>query len=451
MGKTYKLKNQIGSLLILGAGVFLRLVYVCFGTIYDRQYDIGMIDISAGAPVSGGHLGYIQYLYHNLRLPDMDPTTVYQFHHPPLHHFVSALWMRFMGLFSTDTHFIEESIQIIPLVCSIIILLTLKSIVKEFNLSSRAENFVMAIFAFHPSLILLSGSVNNDCGSLMFTFLTILYTIRWMKKKTTKNILGMALFLGLGISTKQNVAELAFPIAVVFIFALVHSIVSKKGEKPAPGNLLGQYFVFGFVSIPLGMWFYIRNLVKYNVSLTWVYELPKDSWQYVGDYPLINRYLWPIPAEMVDNLKHFKIGCGYNTWMQIIRTSVLGEWDMASVGRPIKFLAVMLMLLGALLAFWAFLSFMRNFLFTKKQDWNKVFFLLTYLTVMAFYLGFSYKYPQECSMNFRYITVTLLFPAVGLGMSYQKTKKTATSTMNILLSLFGICSVAMTAVWCFNL
>lgn len=451
MSKAYKLKNKIGSLLILGAGVFLRLVYVCFSTIYDRQYDIGKIDIAAGAPVSGGHLGYIQYIYHNLRLPDMDPTTVYQFHHPPIHHFISALWMRFIGLFSTDTHFIEESIQIIPLICSIIILLTLKEIVEEFGLSSKAENFVMAVFAFHPALILLSGSVNNDCMALMFTFLVILYTIRWMKRKTAKNILCMALFLGLGISTKQNVAELAFPIAVVFIFALVNSIVSKKSNKASFSSLLGQFLGFGFVSIPMGMWFYIRNLIKYNVSLVWVYELPKDSWQYVGDYPLINRYLWPIPSEMVDNLTHFKIGCGYNTWMQIIRTSVLGEWDMATVGRPIKFLAVLLMLLGAILAFAAFISFFRNFLFTKKQDMNKVFFLLSYLVVMAFYLGFSYKYPQECSMNFRYIAVTLLFPAVALGMTYQKAKRTAYMTMNILLSLFAICSIAMTAVWCLNL
>ena len=53
---------------------------------------------------------------------------------------------------------------------------------------------------------------------------------------------------------------------------------------------------------------------------------------------------------MLDNLRQFKLGCGYNVWMQIIRTSVLGEWDMADVGRSVKVLAVLLMLVGALLA-----------------------------------------------------------------------------------------------------
>ena len=50
---------------ILAAGCMLRLFYVLFSTIYDRQYDIGMIDLDAGHTVTGGHLAYIQYLYEN--------------------------------------------------------------------------------------------------------------------------------------------------------------------------------------------------------------------------------------------------------------------------------------------------------------------------------------------------------------------------------------------------
>ena len=34
---------------------------VFFSTSYDRQYDIGMIDLDAGHTVTGGHLAYIQY------------------------------------------------------------------------------------------------------------------------------------------------------------------------------------------------------------------------------------------------------------------------------------------------------------------------------------------------------------------------------------------------------
>lgn len=84
---------------ILAAGCMLRLFYVLFSTIYDRQYDIGMIDLDAGHTVTGGHLAYIQYLYENWKLPDFDPTSVYQFNHPPLHHYLCALWMKLCSLF----------------------------------------------------------------------------------------------------------------------------------------------------------------------------------------------------------------------------------------------------------------------------------------------------------------------------------------------------------------
>lgn len=76
------------------AGIVLRVIYCLGTTIFERQYDAGTIALDAGHRVSGGHLAYIQYLYENGRLPDFNPTTVYQFHHPPLFHAAAALWMR---------------------------------------------------------------------------------------------------------------------------------------------------------------------------------------------------------------------------------------------------------------------------------------------------------------------------------------------------------------------
>ena len=120
------------GLYALVAGCFLRLFYVIFSTIYDRQYDIGMIDLDAGHTVTGGHLAYIQYLFENGHLPDFDPTSVYQFNHPPLHHAVSALWLKFASLFLKDTAVLEESLQVVPFLCSLLILavLALRSIIK---------------------------------------------------------------------------------------------------------------------------------------------------------------------------------------------------------------------------------------------------------------------------------------------------------------------------------
>ena len=122
MEKVGKRTDRIKMDVILAAGCMLRLFYVLFSTIYDRQYDIGMIDLDAGHTVTGGHLAYIQYLYENWKLPDFDPTSVYQFNHPPLHHYLCALWMKLCSLFISNTDVLEESIQVVPFVCSLLIL-----------------------------------------------------------------------------------------------------------------------------------------------------------------------------------------------------------------------------------------------------------------------------------------------------------------------------------------
>lgn len=445
--------NRISSAAIIGAGVLLRFIYVLRSTIYDRQYDIGMIDLDAGHTVSGGHLAYIQYLFENMRLPDVNPTTVYQFHHPPMHHFLSALWMKFLSIFISNTDVLEESIQVIPFVCSLIIIYCAVRIFKMFGMSGFAFKAALLIVCFHPSLILLSGSVNNDCMALMFTTLVILFALKWIESRKTFDIILTAVFLGLGISTKQNVAEFAFPLAIVFLCILIKTLKNKDNI----GKLIIQYILFGVISIPLGMWFYIRNLIKYGVSILWVYELPTDSWQYTGNIPVVNRFLWPVPSEMIDNLKNFKIGCGYNVWMQLMRTSVLGEWDMASVGTGIKAVAVLLMLAGAFVAVVAFVYFVRamlpgfkNACETAINPMFKIFIVTGYVSVMLSYMIFAYKYPQQCSMHFRYIEITILLPTVGLGLVYGKSDKRWLKIFRCLyLGAFSLLSVIMCFVWSF--
>lgn len=466
-------KKPVALPVILGAGGLLRLFYVCFSTIYDRQYDIGMIDLDAGHTVSGGHLAYIQYLYENWRLPDFDPTTVYQFHHPPLHHFICAAWMKICSIFIADTSTLEESIQVVPFVCSLLILWFMLRLLRQLGMKDKAVCFVMALFAFHPALVLLSGSVNNDCMALLFTLMCVYYTVEWSRRPAIGNILKIALSISLGMLVKQNVAEMAFPIAAVFLYVLV----CRWRQEGFPGKLAAQFAVFVAVSIPIGMSFYLRNLIRFGTDLIWVYELPSDSWQYTGNVPVINRFLWPIPSEMVDNLLHFKIGCGYNVWMQIVRTSVLGEWDMADVGRGVKLLAVFLMLFGAVLAFAALCCFVRVFVLSggkspaaqdvcsngqspvqRAEDGKeklqvdmpvRVLYVGSYLVNMICYFVFAYRYPQECSMHFRYIEITLLFPAAALGLMLQETGCVWLRRLaSAVLGCFALCSVLMIGVWC---
>jgi|GEM_PF-402059 len=536
------LKERLPEYLIWAAGVFLRLLYVLNSTIYDRQYDVGMIDLAAGHTVSGGHLAYIQFLYENGHLPDMDPTLVYQFNHPPFHYTISALWLRLASCFIGNTAQLEESLQMIPFLCSLALMVVLAKLLRIFEIKSSARCFAAAVFAFHPALILLSGSVNNDCMGLLFSALCFFEAVMWYKavmgnssdfsgggsiekRSAWRHIICLAISMGLGIMTKQSVAIMAFPVGILFLYMMIlvlpewHKPYKQETEAPCDtavsshttwitlSELVRQYVIFLIISVPLAMWFYIRNSVRYGTPLVWVYTLPEDSWQYTGNASVVNRLLWPNISEFAANLRKFQIGCGYNVWLQVMRTSVLGEWDMANVSRSIKVAALLLMLAGgalgvittALMISEIILGSketlsnlrMRHFIkfqmkkkeansldvvrynskentgynseesirYTSKENNAAVmnwFSFGAYVIHMLFFLKFAYDYPQECSMNFRYITFCLIPPVLAAARYLQREESSRTGRKVIkhfiytMTVLFCLLSVIMVIVWCFE-
>ena len=440
-------KDRMRISAIFLAGCLLRLFYVLQSTIFQRQYDIGNIDLSVDHTVSGGHLAYIQYLYQQGHMPDFDPTLVYQFHHPPLHHLLSALVLKLFAPFIKDNSSLYETLQIIPFLCSIAILWYGYKIMKRLSGNRKALELGLLILAFHPALVLLSGSVNNDALSLLFMLLCIEYTWAWSESHSLKDILKAALAVSLGIMTKQSVALMAFPMAIVFIYEWIKE-AKRTGKKT---SFLFQYAVFLVVSLPIGLWFYIRNLVLFHVPIVWVYELPTDSWQYTGNIPVVNRFLWPDIREFVDGLRHFQLGCGYNIWIQIMRTSVLGEWDMAEVSRGIKLLAMLLMVVGFALAAVVLACDLLTLLRRKRYQVKvppMILLVGTYVVQFFAYFKFYYEYPQECSMNFRYIEINLLVSVLLLVVYRTYCRK---NWMLILLQVTTVCfcivSTAMVCVW----
>ena len=80
----------------------------------------------------------------------------------------------------------------------------------------------------------------------------------------------------------------------------------------------------------------------------------------------------------------------------------------------------------------------------------RVLFLVGYVSVMVSYLMFAYKYPQQCSMHFRYIEITILFPTVALAMSYATIgNRKMRNIWDFVVTVFAVLSVLMCCVWCF--
>ncbi len=175
-----------------------------------------------------------------------------------------------------------------------------------------------------------------------------------------------------------------------------------------------------------------------------------DTWQYTGNVSVINRFLWPDMGELFNNLKSFQIGCGYNVWIQIMRTSVLGEWDMANVGKGVKAVATLLMFVAFFMAIVSFVAFVRVLIKRKKYHMpvtTWILFGIGFIVVFASYLKFAYDYPQQCSMHFRYITIEMLFTITALGMWKENNKKSINRLLTVLTVVFCVLSVGILTAW----
>ena len=77
---------------------------------YEQAYEFNSENIG-----SGGHMYYIMLLYKDFHLPD---SAGGQYYHPPLHHLISAVWLRVMDVFPLNAMQKIESLQILSFIYS---------------------------------------------------------------------------------------------------------------------------------------------------------------------------------------------------------------------------------------------------------------------------------------------------------------------------------------------
>lgn len=438
-------------------GIIIRIFYVMFSKVVEsRQYDLG-----TAAPLENkltGHLGYIYYLNINHHFSDFDPRMVYQFFHPPLHHIIEAGWMSIINLFTNDQKIIVEWLQIPTCIYSCLILFAVYGIVKELKLGDTACLTIMSIIAFQPTLIFMAGSLNNDGLSFMFQFFSIYLTIKWVNqmnadeyRKSISTIVFLALSIALGMLTKLSTAMIAVPIAFVFLYVFIKKWIDSK-KFPLP--IFGQYMLFGIICVPLGLSWAVRCYIRFNMPLNYVNKLPVDSWQYVGDHSLMERFFIPNPLTLLSNLSHGSIGMGENMWVQMFRTAALGECDLGSFPLIAKLLLLMMIVVNFAVALIAFIYFIKTMILgkstTKIIAVNRTFLIGTYLLLFAFFVNFCYNYPHECTMNFRYIVPTVLIPSIGLGIAMDDMKQSKLFRLiNISILGYVMFSIITILIWSF--
>ena len=424
-------------------GIVIRFIYVLYTGSSDRQHDVGYFNHT------WGHANYIEYWYKNgLKLPDFDVRNFWQYYHPPLHHWLMAAFLRILT--SLDIAYAKacEALQMLPLLYSSLTMIVSYRIFRLVKLKGAPLIAATAIVCFHPTFIFFAGSFNNDMLLMLFMMGSILWGLRWYREPTFGNIVPLALCIGLGMMTKLSGWMVAPAVAFLLIAVLIRNI-----KKPL--KYIGQYALFGVISVPLGLWWQIRNLIKFNVPLTYVPFLNTQDPIYMGDLSVGTR-LFGISGESLGYVydAFTYLDAPYNEsnpTLGLFKSAAFGEGNNSINDThfpQIRITGPILFWISVVLFLICFVCFIVSMI-KKSENINGVerfYFTLLFAVILGCYYWFCFAYPFTCTFNIRYAMPLIPLCAMGLAMVTQRTlssKKAAATWFRRVMYALTAASCAM--------
>lgn len=440
-------------IILFFAGLLLRFAYALYTSVTTRQHD------NYGFDSDSGHGGYIKYIYeHNLALPDFDVSTKDQFYHPPLFHFICAAWWKILSMFGVSDAACQSSMKTLTLFYSTSSLILCYLLLEKFNVKKVYLVAAFAIIAFNPTFVIFSASLNNDVLSVTFMLAALYFAFCWREKKSFKNIIFTALAIGLGMNTKTSAYMIAFPVGVIFIYALTENGDFKKDFK----KYLPEFAVFLLICAPIGLWWNVKNSIKYNMSIAYVQRLSNDSWQYVGSHSVFERLFDFSPKHFSSVFDQWtnrgeKLYNEYNPLISLLKTSCFGEYINDYSYPAISIWAVILFysnLILALCGVAAGVYIVVRSVKEKKFEQTEVALLVGYAFMLLNYYVFCFSYPHHCTENIRYVSPLIAYGLLFIGIAGERlevnlqkntVKLSIKTALSLIVALYALSSVTMFA------
>ncbi len=437
-------------------GFLIRWFYILYTSIYERQHDVAYFD-------QDGHYGYISYILKNGLLPDFDPTTKFQFAHPPLHHLICSWWIDIQtNIFGLTFEEAAESLQYLTLLYSVALMYIAYKIFRYFGLKGLPLHIATCIVCFHPTFIFLSGSVNNDMLSTLLIAITLYFALKWYRDEKWKDLILSAITVGLALMTKSSAVFVALPIGFLILIKLIEHIKEHSFKR-----CFGQIATYGVISLPIGMWFHIYNLIRWNMPLFFVYPMPEGLPMYVGDVPVVKRLfdfsLGQFSSVYQQWLEYSEAGAlyynDYNPAITALKTSLFGEFVRNHTFDPkpeYRVYTYILFYSAAILAVGGFIYMIYNLarkfdsMYMEKLAMGAFFMFM----MIGFYFA-SIKYPFECTMDFRYVPLTAVVGAFFIGVFVKqmtdkpKEERSRARSVAIYGTIILVAAFAMSSVMMF--
>ena len=231
----YEITGKVNDKMLLLGGFLLQFIYVIMTEYNVSPHDLGWFPGFGSKVIEKGHIGFIAYLFNFEQIPQVNPMEVWGYYNPPFHYLLEAIWLKINWALGFNETVCLENMQYMTMFYTTMSMSVLYTLMGELELSEKAKKIWTFIIAFHPYFIFTAGSLSNDGLAMLLLFVAVLYTIRWYKDNSLKNILILALAIGFGMMTKLNVGLVAPATAFVFLVVLVRR--RKEWKK-----LFAQFF-----------------------------------------------------------------------------------------------------------------------------------------------------------------------------------------------------------------
>ena len=426
-------------------GIALRMIAVTELNIVFDQHDVNLFSKSADTVYNyqngqlidmseqgAGHAGYIEYFFHYYHLPDFDMRNVWSFYNPPLHHIISAIWLR-VGVLIFDYQTACENLQSLTLFYSCAILLMSVRLFKFLGTGKTGSLIAVSIVSFNNALILFSININNDPLAAFLSFTALFLALKWYRNRSFINILKIAAALGFAMMTKLSSATAAFPIAFIFAAALTDDI--RRKQKPL--KCLGQFAAFLGVCAPLGLFYQVRNYILFGIPLTYVQTVQSEesilATQYVGHIPVWKRLFDFSPGFLNPPWMHTLASFGfdrypeneYNPLIALIKTALFEEYRQNVLNVPaFDIIAVILLLAAIILSIASMITMIRSVIVSKGESRIfHIFMAVAFFSMMISFYAFCFSYPYACSQHIRYIPLVIVIVGYYSGVLFEAVPK----------------------------
>lgn len=403
---------------VIFAGFLVRIFYVMMTDASLFQNDTTVFHLDCE-----GHLGYICHLFTNGRLPDIDPTEAFEFCQPPLYYAISAFFLKalgFLGLLPENMRAVDEILQLLPLMYSMMTVVFIDKIGKQMKLSCESRLAAVCLAGFLPYSVMMSGALNNDTLVTLLMVMSIYYTFRWYEKPDVKGIAVMALCIGGAMMTKLSAVMIAPAMAVL----MLHRAWKDRQRWIM---YLKQFTCFGLIAFPLGLWHSVYCAVKYRMPFGYVVSFDESVPHYIGAYDKWSRFFrfertFEYLAIREDRINNF---ADFNIPVTLVKYATFGDSHYYLDSRLTQVMGTCIFWINAVLFVLMPLMFVVWCLFRDGRLAQKMFILTAAGSSLYFYIKFCFKYTHVCSMNVRYIMCAVYIGCIAIAAAASEIQKWA--------------------------